>query len=221
MAKLKITQTNSTTGDVVDAFVSPTLINGSHFGGTGGNTSITGQQIQPTVFITGGSQKTGNIIAQKGAHKFRVYDGTLIGTCTLANTSTLAAGQMNIQINLASIVSANLIAANVVSGATSTYVTYATANIATPLGAPIVGHQIVGFTGNAATSFVTAINPTVAGLANITVSVTGNVAAQTATVTESAYASRITNKFVYEFDGDKYRYHLTTPDTTFVQVTSA
>ena len=219
MARLKISKTYN--GITIDANVSPTLVNGNVIGGTGGNTTITGQQLQPMVFITGGSQKTGNILHQKGAHKFRVWDGTLIGTCTLANTGTLAAGQMNIQINLSAITSANLAAANVVTGATSSYVTYATANIVTPFANPIVGHQIVGFTGNAATAYVTAINPTVAGLANITVSVAGNVAAQTTNVTESAYASRITNKFVYEFDGDKFRYHLTTPDATFVQVPSA
>jgi len=218
MAKLKISKTYS--GVTIDANVSPTLVNGFHVGGTGGNTTITGQQIQPTVFITGGSQLTGNILHQKGAHKFRVWDGTRVGTCTLANTGTLVAGQMNLLINFAAITSANLAAANVVTGATSSYVTFATANVASPQGV-VVGHQIVGFTGNAATAYVTAINPTVAGLANITVSVAGNVAAQTTNVTESAYASRITNKFVYEFDGDKFRYHLTTPDATFVQVPSA
>ena len=35
------------------------------------------------------------------------------------------------------------------------------------------------------------------------------------------YASRITNKFVYDFAGNKYRYHLATADSTFVQVAYA
>jgi hypothetical protein len=71
---------------------------------------------------------------------------------------------------------------------------------------------------------------------NITVAVAGNVAAQTgATVTDSTYASRITNKFVYDFGSDnnlstsiaggynpnKFRYRLATPDANFVQVQSA
>lgn len=220
MAKLKITQT-STSGQLVDAYVSPTLINGTHFGGTGGNTAQTGQQIRPTVFIAGGSQLVGNILAQKGAHKFRVTDGTLVGICTLANTGTLAAGQMNITITKATYTAANLAAANVVGGATTTYMTYATANVAGP--APIkIGDPIVGFVGNATTSYVTAFNATVAGLANVTVSITGNVIAQNAVnVSQQEYATRISNKFVYDFDGEKFRYHLSAPDSIFVQVGSA
>lgn len=39
--------------------------------------------------------------------------------------------------------------------------------------------------------------------------------------TTTFYASRITNKFVYDFAGNKYRYHLATADSTFVQVAYA
>ena len=35
------------------------------------------------------------------------------------------------------------------------------------------------------------------------------------------YASRINNKFVYDFAGNKYRYHLATADSTFVKVAYA
>jgi len=218
MARLKISKTYN--GTTIDANVSPTLVNGNIIGGTGGNTTITGQQIQPTVFITGGSQKTGNILVQKGAHKFRVWDGTLIGTCTLANTATLVAGQMNLTITVNTFSQANIAAANVVGGATSTYMNYLTGNVVGPL-PPDVGDPIVGFTGNAAVAYITAINPTVAGVANLTISVTGNVAAQTSDANSSVFASRITNKFVYDFDGDKYRYHLFQTDNTFVRVSGA
>ncbi len=232
MAKLKISKSYG--GGVIDANVSPTLVNGYHVGGTGGNTTVGGQQIQPNVFITGGSQLSGNIIAQKGSHKFRVWDGTRVGTCTLVNSGTLAAGQMNILININTITSANLAAANVAPNATTTYVTYSTANIAGPV-TPGVGATLFGFTGNAATATITAVNATVGGLANVTVSITGNVAAQTVNITNSAYASRIRNKHVYDFGSDgqlaaniaggynpnRYRYHLAPPDSTFVQVASA
>ncbi len=218
MAKFKVAQTYA--GQVNDAQISPTLINGSHVGGVGGLTSQTGQQIQPTVFVTGGSQTTGSILGQKAARKFRVTDGTNTGVCTLTNAYTLAAGQMSIQVNLESILSANIAAANVVTGATESYVTYATANVSGPV-AIAIGQRIFGFSGNAADATVTAINTTVAGLANVTVSVTGNVAAETVTVDAGVYAARITNKFAHGYDGTKYRYHLATPDATFVQVKSA
>ena len=57
-------------------------------GGVGGLTSLSGNQIQPTVKIGSASAASGSIIAQKGAHKFRVTDGTNTGTCTLVNLAT-------------------------------------------------------------------------------------------------------------------------------------
>ena len=39
--------------------------------------------------------------------------------------------------------------------------------------------------------------------------------------TTTAYASRITNKFVWDFAGNKYRYHLATQATPFVMVAYA
>ncbi len=140
MAKLKITKT-STSGVTVDSYVSPTLVNGYHVGGTGGLTSQANPQIAPVVYLAGGTQGAGSIVAQKGAHKFRVTDGTRTATATLANTNTLAAGQMYILCTMA----------------------------------------------NASTF----------------------------------YASRITNKFVYDFAGNKYRYHLAAADSTFVEVANA
>ena len=140
MAKLKITKT-SVSYITVDEFVSPTLVNGYHIGGTGGLIGQSGQQIAPVVYLMGSSQTTGSILFQKGAHKFRVTDGTYVGTATLVNSGTLAPGQMYILVTKAD--------------------------------------------------------------------------------TTTFYASRITNKFVYDFFGNKYRYHLAPADTTFVQVASA
>jgi len=224
--KLKITKTSN--GTTVDKYVSPTIVDGAHFGGTGGLTSQAGYQIQPQVYVTGGSSLPGSILAQKGAHKFQVTDGTLTGKCTLTNSPNLTAGQMNILINLSTLTTANVSAANVAGGATSAYVTYTTSTVVGPVSAPRVGDYIIGFTGNASVVQVTAINATAAGVGNVTVAVAGNVGAQNSvTVTDSTYASRITNKFVYDFGNDgsgypnKFRYRLSTPDAIFVQVQNA
>ena len=216
MAKLKVTKTSAYSSQVVDKYVSPTIIDGAHIGGTGGLTSQSGYQIQPQVYITGGSSLPGSIVAQKGAHKFQVTDGTLTGKCTLTNSPNLVAGQMNVLINL-STVSANVASANVAGGATSTYVTW-TGTPVGPITTPRVGDYIIGFTGAAGVAQVTAINTT----SNVTIAVSGNVAAQNlVAITDSTYASRITNKFAYDFGGNKLRYRLATPDATFVQVQSA
>ena len=95
MAKLKISAQSSITNVTYpnpqnDRFVGPEIIDGYHQGGTGGLTSLGGQQIQPQVYIKNGSSLPGSIIFQKGAHKFRVTDGTLTGDCSLVNSPTLS-----------------------------------------------------------------------------------------------------------------------------------
>jgi hypothetical protein len=101
MAKLKIATTDSS-GQIHDRYAIPTQYpTGTFIGGTGGLTSQTGRQIQPNVFLTGGSSATGSIIAQKGRKSFRVTDGTRTGDCTLVNSGTLAAGQMYILVTKA------------------------------------------------------------------------------------------------------------------------
>jgi len=234
MAKLKITVT-STDGIIHDRYTAPYQINGAYVGGTGGNTSQVGHQIQPTVKIGSNGAAAGSIMFQKGIHKFEVNDGTNVGKCTLVNLATPTVNNtMSIAITLNTITSANVIAANVAGGATSTYVTYATANVVGP--ATIgVNSTLLGLGGNTA-GLVTAVNPTVGGLANVTIALSGNVAAQTvAFANNTAYASRITNRYVYDFGNDgylstnisggynptKWRYHLATPDSTYVMVAYA
>jgi len=234
MAKLKITNT-STDGIVHDRYTGPEYTNGAYIGGTGGNTSQAGRQISPTVKVGSNAAGAGSIMLQKGIHRFEVNDGTNVGRCTLVNLATPTVNNtMSIAVTLNVITSANVIAANVVGNATSTYVTYATANVVGP--ATIgVNSVLLGLGGNTA-GLVTAVNPTVAGLANVTIATTGNVAAQTvAFANNTVYASRITNRYVYDFGSDgylssnitggynpnKYRYHLATPDNTFVMVSYA
>ena len=240
MAKLKITHNNN--GTPTDAYVSPTLVGGVHFGGTGGNTTQTGYQIQPTVKIGTNSATTGNILFQKGSHKFRVSDNASpnnVGTCTLVNIPTpTASNTMSIQVNTAYLGGANA-NAYVSSGAsTSAYITYNVSNLAAYSG-PTVGQFVFG-TGATGNVTVTAINSTVGGVGNITVSYPSqtfaNISYLTNTTINTGFmACRITNKFVYDFGSDgnlsdningsynpnKYRYHLAGPTTTFVQVASA
>ena len=140
MGKLKIQQTSG--GIVHDRYVSPTLIGGNHIGGVGGNTNQVAPAIQPTVKIGSNSAASGYIIAQKGAHKFRVTDGSHTGICTLVNLAT----------------------------------------------------------------------PTAANTMSIIV---------TKSDSTTFRASRITNKFVYDFAGHKYRYWFAAATTTFVSVANA
>jgi hypothetical protein len=103
MAKgaLKITKTEAANGQMHDRFVMPTQIpTGTYVGGTGGLTSQTGRQIQPQVFLTGGSSGNGSIKLQKGRKDFLVTDATRTGQCRLVNSGTLAAGQMYILVTL-------------------------------------------------------------------------------------------------------------------------
>jgi len=143
MGKLKIQQTNSvTTSQLHDRYASPITINGNHIGGVGGNTNQATPTIQPTVKIGSNSAASGYIIAQKGAHKFRVTDGSHTGICTLVNLAT----------------------------------------------------------------------PTVANTMSIIV---------TKADSTTFRASRITNKFVYDFAGNKYRYWFAAATSTFVSVANA
>jgi hypothetical protein len=215
MAKLKITSTDAS-GQIHDRYTSQQYINGAYVGGTGGLTSQVGRQIQGQVYVNGGSSTTGSILAQKGSKAFRVQDSnSLVGECSLVNNPNLVAGQMNILVTTIA-ATANVTAANVAGGATSTYVTWDTrATNAGPLTTPRVGDYIIGLTGNAAVAQITAIN----SASNVTIATSGNVAGQNgATVSSCTYAKRISNKFVIDYNGVKFRYHLATPDSTFVQV---
>lgn len=213
--KLKIAKTNS---GLHDQYVSPTIVNGSYVGGTGGLTSQAGQQILPQVYVTGGSSLPGSILAQKGAHKFKVTDGTLTGVCTLTNSPNLVAKQMNILVALSSS-TLDVAAANVAGGATSTVVTVTSST--GPVANPRVGDwlSLPTISANIGT-FVQVTSVVSPGV--VTIGTVGNVAAVTGvSATNNTYANRISNRFVSDFSGSKYRYHLAAPDATFVQVTSA
>jgi hypothetical protein len=209
MAKLKISNQTAQTSVTYpapagDRYISPTLINGLHYGGVGGTTTNTGLQIKPTVYVNavGATAAAGSILAQKGSHKFRVTDGTYTGVCKLVNSTTLAAGQMNLWANVCIIPSATMASANVAGGATSATVTWTAGTTIGPVATPRVGDYLVGFP---ASPSISAYGAQVTGVTNattVTVLVSGNVAATTTLANAMTLVSRIDNKYVHDFISD-------------------
>jgi len=216
MAKgLKITKTEAATGQIHDRYTSSQYINSAYVGGTGGLTSQTGRQIAPRVKIGSNAEAAGSIDQQKGAHKYRVTDGTNIGTCTLVNLATpTAADTMSIRVDTATLTS-GLANAYVASGASTS--AFVTGTFAGPV-ALAVGQVVLG-TGATGTVTITAVNST----SNVTVGYTSQTFSNVASGTfyTTVYASRITNKYVRDFNANQYRYHLAEPDSTFVKVAYA
>ena len=244
MGKFNITYTPSVTNVTypqpqIDRFQSPTLINGNHIGGTGGKTNQAGLQIAANVKIGSAGAAGGSITAQKGIHRFRVTDGTNTGDCKLVNLLTPTVNNtMSIQVMTAQTTAfANLTVPN--SGGTNTigWITYATANLnayTTPTTSSV--WTGTGFTGTATSNSV-AIS---GGLANVTIVFTSQTVTSvsgTGKYQTVLFASRITDKFVYDFGSDgqpvtstsgsytgtgynpnRYQYWLYPPTSRFVQV---
>ena len=226
MAKLKI-QSATGSSTLRDAFVSPILINGNHIGGTGGDTALANATIRCS-FIrdSGGAVDTGFIVFQKGMRKFEVNNTsnanvTVASLVNKQSTELTAANTMTILANTMTILGANV--ANIGTGSGSytnnrayAYVTWATANV-TGNSYPGIGHQITAGAGGLGTGFPTG-NVTVVAI-NSQTNVTVSVATQTITnnaagrmsLTESSNVSRISNKYVWEWDNSKWRYWLSAP----------
>lgn len=237
MAKLKIQKTNTVANPdiTVDSYVSPTLINGNHIGGTGGDNSQTVPTIQCSFLRdVGGAVDTGYIIFQKGMRKFEVNNTSDANTtvATLVNklsSELTAANTMVITATTATITGANVanIGANIAQNGTTAYVTFAAGNV-TGVATPAVGTQINGtsLTGNVT---VTTIN----SATNVTVSFSSQVVSdEQADISSSFSLSRISNKYAWDWNNNKYRYWFAAPQagsaglssqptwqgTTFVQV---
>ena len=230
MAKLKIQHTytgaNATT-IVTDSFVSPTQINGTNIGGTGGDTD----QTVPTIRIrflraVGAALDTGYIITQKGSQKFEVNNSsdantTVVslvnrqaGELTAANTATIVANTMIITgANLANIGTGS---GSFTNNRTFAYITYATANVAGN-SSPGIGYQFSPGIGGLGTGFLTG-NVTVVAI-NSATNVTVSCADQTITsnttgriqVTNQFNVKRISNKYVLDWANEKWRYYLGAP----------
>ncbi|NDB58034.1 hypothetical protein EB001_06275, partial [bacterium] len=162
MAKFKI-QKSATVNQFFDAT--------NVIGGTGGLTSIAGNQVRPNVYISGASAAGfGSILNQKGRSKFLVTNGTQTGQCTLVNVpnANLTSTQMSIGVDTAVITYANVSNGGISSSSTYAYVIYQTANVSGPK-SPGAGDYLrgTGLTGNVVVNTVTANTTTGQSNANV------------------------------------------------------
>ena len=215
MGKFKI-QKSATVNQYADA--------GNVIGGTGGLTSIAGTQVRPNVYISGASAGAyGSIKAQKGRGKFLVTDGTYTGQCTLQNlpNANLSSGQMSIGVDTAYITYANVNAA--AGSQTYGYITYLTANVTGPK-TVAAGDYIRGtsITGNVVVTTVTANATTLQTNANVTFSSQSVTNASNASgLYVGGYAARLSNKFVRDFNSNKFQWTFGNPTATTVRIPGA
>jgi hypothetical protein len=271
MAKFKI-QKSATVNQYADT--------NNVIGGTGGLTTISGNQVRANVYVAGASVPAlGSLLRSKGKSKFLVNDVTaiqdeyittgnayvitsvgttnwaflggpqsagvgdiftatnqnpsltttgvvnLLGVCTLANipNANLSAGSMSIGVDTAVISYANV---NVYVGGSTTYayVTYLTANVSGPK-TPGVGDYLrgTGITGNVKIASVTANTVTGQSNANVSLGIAqtvGNLFNQ-ASIYSGGYAARLSNKFVVDFNGNKYQWTFSDPTATTVRIPGA
>jgi hypothetical protein len=215
MAKFKI-QKSATVNQYFDAT--------NVIGGTGGLTSIAGNQVRPNVFVTG-SAGYGSILLQKGSRKFLVQDGSgNKGQCTLTNVphGNLVAGQMSLPVDTAVISYANISNGGVSGSTTYAYVNYLTANVTGPK-TPGAGDYLrgTGLTGNVVISSVSVVG-TVSN-ANVALGITQSVANVTnqVTVYSGGYTARLTNKFVQDFTNSEYKWTFSDPTATTARIPGA
>lgn len=216
MAKFKI-QKSATVNQYFDAT--------NVIGGTGGLTSIAGNQIRPNVYVVGGSAGAGSILLQKGRAKFLVQDGSgNKGQCSLANLpqANLVAGQMSIAVDTAVISYANTAP---IGGTTSyAYLTYLTANV-TGVKSPTVGDYLrgTGITGNVVINAVVANTVTGQSNANVTLGQAQTVSSTSnqASVYSGGYVARLTNKLAQDFNNLEYQWKFTDPTATTARIPGA
>ena len=223
MSKLKISKTpvgNTGTGATrTDQHTGPTQITSGSVtgypGSVGGIYTQAGAQIHPQV-DTGNGPTNGSILRQKGAHDFLCTDGTKVRQCKLVPSRVPdgGPGQMSIPV-YTSTFSGNI--ADTLGAQTSSFLRYQVSSIqggTSPFKVGTVIHSVgQSISGNVT---VTAINSTVGGYGNVTVAFSlqdGDVPTTNYTMQTGFYASRITNRWVYDFAGNKYRYWSQTPTT--------
>ncbi len=227
MAKLKIQHTRTGAPGyeagatiVTDSFVSPTTINSTNIGGTGGDND----QTVPTIRIrylreTTSAVDTGYIRVQKGEREFRVNNtsdanGSVVTLVNRLSTELTAANTATILCNVATIQGANV--ANIGAGfRTSAYITWIAANV-TGYQTPVVGHQLTntGLTGNVTVAVVNSAT-------NVTVSCADQtVSAGQANIRQAFNVQHISNKFVWDWNLNKFRYYFGQPYNTGTTLSS-
>jgi hypothetical protein len=221
--KLKISKTpTGTTGpngaQRTDQRTGPTQITSGSVtgypGSVGGNYLQAGAQIHPQV-DTGNGPTDGSILRQKGAHKFLCTDGTTQKICKLVPSMVPdgGAGQMSIPVYTA-VISGNI--ADTAGAATSSYLYYDVASVqgnGIKIGANVMGAIQQSINGNVT---ITAINPTVGGRGNVTIAFSsqdGDPPSGDITLRVGFFADRISNRWVWDIKGNKYRYWSQLPTT--------
>lgn len=192
-------------------------------GSVGGIYTQAGPQIHPQV-DTGNGATDGSILRQKGAHKFYCTDGTTKRICKLVPSMVPdggvvnGIGQISIPVYTTVLNNANVTARG--SAATSTYLTYEVSLTTGGTSGIKLGANVMG-TGISGNVVISAINTTSAGIGNVTVNFSSQVV--TGETSQSFYtgffADRISNRWVWDIQGNKYRYWNQTPTTAATYVT--
>ena len=217
MAKLKISKTpvgNTGTGTTrTDQYTGPEQITSggitSHPGSVGGVYTQGGAQIHAQA-DTGNGPTDASLLRAKGEHKFLCSDGTTTRICSLQNSMVPdgGPGQVSVPVYTGVLYWSN-VAAQVSGTSTSTYMTFSTAaaNCA-PSGTAgaIVGAKVMNTNINGNVT-ITAINATVGSIANVTIGYTPQaVNAHNGQVEVGFFASKLTNRWVWDFGTDGYGY---------------
>jgi len=237
MAKLKISKTptgNTGTGTTrTDRYTGPNTITSSgvtgYPGQVGGVYTQAGAQIHAQV-NTGNGATDGSLLRAKGEHKFLCSDGTTQKVCTLVPSRVPdgGAGQASVPV-YTTIISGNV--ADTAGASTSSYLRYQISSIQGDASGIKVGANVhnVGqsIQGNVV---ITAINATVGGYGNVTIGFSnqdGDPPSGNYTMEVGFFASKLTNRWVWDFGNDgygnrnKYRHWSQTPTTAKPYVTDA
>ncbi|CAB4132823.1 hypothetical protein UFOVP257_2 [uncultured Caudovirales phage] len=238
--KLKISKTpvgNTGTGTTrTDRQTSPTQITSGSVtgypGSVGGVYTQAGAQIHAQVDIGNGATD-GSLLTQKGAHKFLCTDGTTTVTAGLSRDAkgrnvricklvpsmvpdggvVNGVGQVSVPVYTA-VISGNI--ADTAGAATSSYLRYDVASLqgnGIKIGANVMGATQQSISGNVT---ITAVNATVGGRGNVTVAFSsqdGDAPTGDVTFQVGFFASRVSNRWVWDFAGNKYRYWSQLPTT--------
>lgn len=224
--KLKISKTptgNTGTGTTrTDRYTGPKQITSGSVtgypGGVGGIYTQAGPQIHPQV-DTGNGPTNGSILRQKGAHKFYCTDGTTKRICKLVPSMVPDGGVVNGIGQISIPVYTAVILGNIAdtSGAqTSSYLYYDVASVqgaGIAIGANVMGATQQSISGNVT---ITAINATVGGRGNVTIAFSsqdGDPPSGDVTFQVGFFADRISNRWVWDIKGNKYRYWSQLPTT--------
>lgn len=187
-------------------------------GGVGGVYTQAGPQIHAQV-NTGNGATDGSLLRQKGAHKFYCSDGTTKAICTLTPKMVPGLKEVSVPVYTA-VISGNI--ADTSGAQTSSYLNYDVASVqgaGIKIGAFVMGASQQSITGNVT---ITAINATVAGRGNVTIAFSsqdGDPPSGDITLQVGFFASRISNRWVHDFSGNKYRYWSQLPTTAATYAT--